>query len=133
MKKEYLGGSSWGITRVNISDLVDKVVWLDLSFPSFAFSFSLLVFIFIWSSWTSWGERGFKVTLRPWKEKDIVLDRPSCKTCLSYCQGLSKRTWVASMGTTSHKTSSLYFPIAKFMRTCLLTMISPLPLSHCNL
>jgi len=25
------------------------------------------------------GERGFKVTLRPWKGKDIVLDRPLSK------------------------------------------------------
>ena len=64
-----------GVAQVNKIELVEKVSWLVLPCTSF----SLLIFIFIWSSWTSLGERGFKVTLRPWKEKDIMLDRPSCK------------------------------------------------------
>ena len=90
-----------------------------LSFLSLSFSFSFLFFIFIWSSSTSLGERGFKITLCPWKLKDILLVWPSCKTYLSYCQGLPNRICVASIGTTSHKTSSLYFPVAKVIRPCL--------------
>ena len=104
-----------------------------LSFLSSSCSFSLLLFIFNWSSSTSLGERGFKITLCPLKLKEILLVRPSCKFFQSYCQGLPNRMCVASIDTTSHKTSSLYFLIAKVMRTSLLTIISPSLLSHCSL
>ena len=71
--------------------------------------------------------------LCPWKVKDILLVRPSCENFLSNCHGLPNRMRVASTGTTSHKTSSLYFSMEKAMRTYLLTMISPFSLSHCSL
>ena len=41
-----------------------------------SFSFSLFSFILSWSSWTSFGERDFSVTLCPWKLKEILLVRP---------------------------------------------------------
>ena len=84
----------------------------------FIFSFFIFfIFSFVfWSSWTFLGKMGFKITLCPWKLKDILLVWPSYKTYLSYCQGLPNRICVASIGTTSHKISSLYFSIAKVMR-----------------
>jgi len=42
------------------------------------------------------------MTLFPWKWKEILLVRPSCKIFLSFCHGLPKRIQIASMGTTSH-------------------------------
>ena len=44
-----------------------------LSFLSSSFSFSLLVFIFTWSTLTSLGESGFNIILCPWKLKEILL------------------------------------------------------------
>jgi len=93
---------------------------------SFVFNF-YLVFIY------SFGDRGFKMILCPWKVKEILLVRSSCKNFLSSCHGLPNRMCVASIGTTSHKTSFLYFLIEKAMRTCLLTTISPFSLSHWSL
>jgi len=114
----------------------DHVWWGDE--PCFVifvifFKFIFFGFIFIWSLFTSVGDRGFNMILWPWKWKEILLVKPSYKVFLSYCYGLPKRIWVASMGTTSHNTSSLYLPIEKDMRTCSWTIISPSSLSHCNL
>jgi len=53
-------------------------------------------------------------------------------TCLSYFHGLPNNTWHASMGTTSHNTSSLYFLMKKFRRTWVITLISPSSLNHCS-
>ena len=46
---------------------------LVFSFLSSSFSFSLLVFIFTWSSLTSLVERDFNIILYPWKLKEILL------------------------------------------------------------
>ena len=133
--EKYIWGALCIFVQVNI---IVFTAWGEmmihvLSFISSSFSFSLWVFIFTWSSLTSLGMRGFNIILCPWKLKEILLVWPSRKILLSYCQGLSNRICVASIGTTSHKTSSSYFPMEKVMRTCLLTIISPFSLSYCSL
>ena len=133
--KEHFGSAICISVRVNmiVFAVWGEVLLPDLSFLSLSFSFSLFVFIFILSLFTSFRDRGFKIILCPWKVKDILLVRPSCKTFLSNFHGLPNRMWLTSIGTTSHMTSSLYFPMEKAMRTCLLIMISLSSLSHCNL
>ena len=39
-EEEDHGGSIWGIARVNMMDLEEKMVWLDVVLTSFSFSFS---------------------------------------------------------------------------------------------
>ena len=46
---------------------------------------------------------------------------------------LPKRMCPTCMGTTSHRTSSLYLPIENETNTCLFTLTSPQSFNHCSL
>ena len=62
-----------------------KVRYCDPVYLFFLYLFHfLLFFIFIWSSFTSFGERDFSMILCPWKVKQILLVRPSCKEYWKY-------------------------------------------------
>jgi hypothetical protein len=81
----------------------------------------------------SLGGNGVNLILIPSLMNEYVLAYQSWWTWLSYCQGLPRRRWHASIGTTSHQTWSWYFrPMEKVMRQRFVTFTSLPSLSHCN-
>jgi hypothetical protein len=54
----------------------------------------------------------------------------SCTTLISNHHDLPNNKWPVCIGTTSYKTSSLYFPIKNKTKTYLLTFISPNSFNH---
>ena len=64
---------------------------------------------------------------------EYLLVKPSCLTCQSNYHGRPSNKCLACIETTSHKTSSSYFPMWKDTNTYLVTLTSLLSLSHCNL
>ena len=81
--------------------------------------------------WIWLAAKGFKTSVSLSTTKEWVFLNPSCTTCLSNCQGCPKRMWQALVGTTLQRTLSLYFfLIEKEIRDYLVTLMSPLSLSH---
>ena len=94
-----------------------QTYWSSLSlFLTLIFSHiaSCLPFSFIWSSYTYLGVSGTWVIILP--SFTIVyiyiyILTPSWLVFLSYYHGLPNKMWLICICTTSHRTSSIYFPI----------------------
>jgi hypothetical protein len=94
---------------------------------------SCSLFSLIWSSYTYLGVTGTRVMVLPSFTMVNLFLTPSWIVFLSYCHGLPNKMWLACISTTSNRTSSTYFPIENGTTTCLVTFISLLSFSHCNL
>ena len=85
--------------------------FISLSFVSFSFASFLSSSIFFlnltWFSLVSIGESGASLILCPSCTKEILLAFPWCFTFLSICHASPNKMWHASMGATSHNTTSL--------------------------
>jgi len=109
-------GFSLEIALSTLPLLTNKALSLCFPFP-----------VSVLSVWQ--GAKGIKVNFLPFS---LVLDWPWWATLLSSCQGLPRSRWQASIGSTSHISSSLYSPIEKATKVCLETVTSFPFLIHCT-
>jgi hypothetical protein len=105
-------------------------LFLALIFSSYT---SCSPFNFIWSLYTCLGVRGTRVMVLACFTIVYLLLTPSWIIFLSYYHGLPNNIQLACISTTSHRTSSTYFPIKNKTTTYLVTFTLPLSFSYYNL
>ena len=137
----WLKPSNFSVMAKTLSFSISHL-WLTLFSLSFTSSplfcnkacsaFSVF-FILKWYSYIYIGDNGASVYVSPFFSSIHLFLKPSCLAFLPNYQGLPNNRSVTCIGTTSHKTSSLYLPTKNDIKTCLVTLIAPYLFNHWGL